>query len=152
MASKPEVRILQFSEKRTAALKCLHFLFGGQGTVIHFAQFLNWCQHPSGSEFKSGTTSFIFTWISNNSVSKVCSCWIIVCLYIASSSKPQVWQTIFNFTLEAFGTYEIPVFLMFQARSGVNKCDHLKLLVSMEDFSILYWYKQTKNALDIIAN
>lgn len=58
------MRILQFSERRIAVLKCLHFSIGGQGTVIHFAQFLNWCQHPSGSEFKSGTTSFIFTWIS----------------------------------------------------------------------------------------
>lgn len=53
-----------FQRKVQQLLSVCIFYLGGQGTVIHFAQVLNGCQHPSGSEFKSGTTSFIFTWIS----------------------------------------------------------------------------------------
>ena len=48
-----------------------------------------------------------------------------------------------------FGTYQ---FLMFQARSGVNKCDHLKLLVAWKTSPFCLSKNKQKNALDIIAN
>lgn len=54
-----------------------------------------------------------------------------------------------QFMLGAFGTYQ---FLMFQARSGVNKCDHLKLLLAWKTSPFYLSKNRQKNALDIIAN